>query len=167
LYIGLGLAIAGALLLANASELRILGAYLPEVQVLGMVLGIAEVVIMGAFVRFSVDFEGSPWLSAYASRDRKPPSLPLRSYRRESSSLAAVFSQSLALSGDDNSRFQPPWALAVAAVAVFATQGAPGGLGVREAMISAGLFPYLGADQSMTVAIIFRVSTIGRLSSLL
>jgi hypothetical protein len=49
---------------------------------------------------------------------------------------------------------------ATAAVAGFVTPGAPGGLGIREAVISAGLSSYLGVDLAIAVALTLRAATV-------
>lgn len=50
-------------------------------------------------------------------------------------------------------------------VAGFITPGAPAGIGVREALITAGLTSYLGASGALTLAIVFRfVTTLGDFS---
>ncbi len=50
--------------------------------------------------------------------------------------------------------------LTAAYVTGFLVPGAPGGLGVREAVFVAGLAPYLGADDAMVIALVMRAATI-------
>lgn len=47
----------------------------------------------------------------------------------------------------------------VATVAGFVTPGAPGGLGVREAVIVTGLAPYCGAEDATVIALALRAAT--------
>jgi uncharacterized membrane protein YbhN (UPF0104 family) len=49
---------------------------------------------------------------------------------------------------------------AIAVMAGFVTPGAPGGMGVREALIVSFLTPYLGDARSLFIALTFRVVTI-------
>jgi hypothetical protein len=166
LSIGSGFAIAGASLLIDGGELGPLEAYLPDPRLLGIFLSMAALVMLGALFGPHVALRRTQTDSCWLRY--MPPAIAIRFLTPAALLQAGIFviaALGLWLIAGAVGDANPPvpavlGIFAIAAVAGFATPGAPGGLGVREAVISAGLSPYLGADHSITVAITFRASTI-------
>jgi hypothetical protein len=162
--------VAAGLLFAGASAPRSMAHWLAVADrregraaiALGMAIGVLGVIAAWLWYRSSRRLAGSPttWLPRWIGSSRAVTSLGLYAvnFALLGAALVTLARSVLPMSPS------PYWLLAgsfaVAWVAGFVLPGAPGGLGVREAVLVAELDPILGGGQALTLALLLRVATV-------
>lgn len=166
LGIGAGLGLGLAVLAADPGAAADLGRFLPGP---GPIAALAAA-ITGALALLLVFPDRIARLLPADSRLRAvvPPPLPLPALLQAAALhglLIGLLGLGLWLAIPVFAGQTVPLALAVAVIGIanvagFLTPGAPGGLGVREAVIVAGLGPAIGADAATAVALALRAATV-------
>lgn len=166
LSIGLGLAVALAMLALDGQARADLAGFLPDTRAL-MALTAAVLGGLAAVLLYPDRFAR---LLPADSRLRAlfPPPLPLGAVL----SAAALHALVVTLPGLGLWLVTPVFTgqslpagtaiavISLAVVAGFVTPGAPGGLGVREAVIAAGAGPYIGTDAAIVLGLTLRAATV-------
>jgi hypothetical protein len=166
LGIGIGLGLGLAMLFADPVRTAPLAGFLPDVRMMVLFGAIGGTVLVALLVFPRTLTRGLPATSRL--RALVPPPLPPAALARAAvlhGGLILVLGAGLWLALPAFAPQAVPFSVAlavfgVANVAGFVTPGAPGGLGVREAVIVAGLAPYLGADTATVVALALRAATV-------
>ncbi len=167
LSVGIGLGVAVTMALADPAGTAPLAAFLPGFRLL-FALAAAAALLLAALLVFP---ERIGRLIPPDSRLRRavPPRLPLPSLAAALGLhvfLYAVLAAGLwavlpVFAPEAPVPFTVTFAVfGVATVAGLVTPGAPGGMGIREAVIVAGLAPYMAAETAMVVALALRAATV-------